>query len=96
MIPDDCRDCKRSEVELDGLLTADERRTVSVETHQAFRESLAKPSQFDEVDAALDEEIQVDPYVSGTNTRRSDKELARMLDLIDNLPISENGKGGQA
>ena len=48
-----------------------------------------------EFDAEVDEQIVIDPYTSGTNNRRSDKELARMLDLIDSLPISEsNGKDG--
>lgn len=74
---------------------ADMRRIVSVEAHAAFRQSLTTPL-FDEIDAELDEHIEIDPYVSGTNNRRSDKELARMLDLIDNLPISDSGKDGRA
>lgn len=40
--------------------------------------------------------LQIDPLVSGTNARRSEKDLAKMLDLIDNLPISTAGKDGQA
>ena len=48
----------------------------------------------DSTDRELDEHLQIDPYVTGTNNRRSDKELSRMLDLIDNLPISDSGKDG--
>ncbi len=47
-----------------------------------------------DIDEDLDDLIEIDPYVSGTNSRRSDRDLAKMLDLIDNLPISENGKEG--
>ena len=51
----------------------------------------------EEFDAEIDHHIEVDPYISGTNSRRSDKELARMLDLIDGLPISDsNRKEGRA
>lgn len=47
-----------------------------------------------EIEAELDEHIVIDPYVTGTNNRRSDKELAQLLDLIDSLPISDSGKEG--
>ncbi len=46
------------------------------------------------IDEDFDDLIVVDPYVTGTNNRRSDRDLAKMLELIDNLPISENGKEG--
>ena len=52
----------------------------------------------DEIDRSIDEDfddlVEIDPYVTGTNNRRSDRDLAKMLELIDNLPISENGKEG--
>lgn len=47
-------------------------------------------------DRELDEMIEVDPYVISTLSRRSDNELARMLDLIGNLPISDGGEDGSA
>lgn len=37
----------------------------------------------------------IDPLVSGTGNRRSEKQLNRFLDIIDNLPISTNRKGGR-
>ena len=61
-------------------------------TGDHLRRSLSTDDQGRDRD--LDEMIQVDPCVSGTNNRRSDKDLARMLDLIDSLPISTNGKDG--
>jgi len=80
---------------LDLLLTDDQRRTVTVDDHLHFRRSLATDDcGRDEIDRELDEHLQIDPYVTGTNNRRSDKELARMLSLIDNLPISDAGKEG--
>jgi hypothetical protein len=79
--------------ELECSLTTDQRR-VSVDDHKAFRAGLSQAEP--DVDADLDEHLQIDPHVSGTNSRRSDKELARMLDLIDNLPVSTNGKAGRA
>ncbi len=83
--------------EIEELLTADQRRRpITVAEHQAFRESISTPRYDDEIDAAIDEHLEIDPYVTGTNNRRSDKELAKMLDIIDNLPISTNRTDGQA
>jgi hypothetical protein len=80
------------------LATQDQRRTVSVAGHHQWRESIASARPFDEIDREIDEDfddlIEIDPYVTGTNNRRSDRDLAKMLELIDNLPISENGKEG--
>lgn len=39
--------------ELDALLTEDERRTVSVADHQAFRESLVPKQAADEIDELI-------------------------------------------
>lgn len=65
---------------------------MTVHDHALFMNSLLTEADHDEID----EEIQIDPFVSGTNNRRSDREFSRMLDLIDNLPISDSGKDGQA
>jgi hypothetical protein len=71
------------------------KRSLTVQEHDNWRKiHFPAVNDIDEIDEFLDEEIQVDPYVTGTNNRRSDKELAKMLDLIDNLPISTNGKDG--
>lgn len=83
--------------EIESLISADQRRTCSVEKHLHFIRSISTDSRgVDAIDRMLDEEIEVDPYVSGTNNRRSDRELNRMLNLIDNLPISTNGTDGHA
>jgi hypothetical protein len=80
---------------------------VSVNQHATFRQSLAPADHAarclnidgcgrDEIDRELDDCVLIDPYVSGAPSRRSDKELARILNLIDNLPVSERGKEGHA
>ncbi len=77
--------------ELDAGLTAYQRRTVSVNDHLAFRVRMAdemEAARQREIDQMLDEEIEIDPFGGDPPSRRSDKELARMLDLIDNLPIA--------
>ena len=43
------------------------------------------------IDDELDEHITIDPYVSGTNSRRSDKEIAHMLALLDSLDTGKDG-----
>jgi hypothetical protein len=65
-----------------------------VDDHKAFRAGLSQAVA--DVDDDLDEYLQIDPYVTGTNSRRSDSDLARLLDLIDSLPVSTNGKEGRA
>jgi len=74
------------------LATADDRRPVSVAEHAAFQRAISRPTdRFDEIDAELDELTVIDPYVSGTNNRRSDKELARVLALLDSLGTGKEG-----
>ena len=46
---------------LDGLLTEDERRPLSVEQHAAWRESISTPQAFDEVDALVAEIRETQP-----------------------------------
>jgi hypothetical protein len=43
-------DAAREPLAIDGLLTEDERRPLSVAGHQAFRESLSTSRPFDEID----------------------------------------------
>ncbi len=85
-------------LEIEHLVSTDARRPLSVAGHHQWRESISSARPFDEIDREIDEDfddlIEIDPYVTGTNNRRSDRELANMLELIDNLPISENGKEG--
>lgn len=53
----------REELEIDRLLDADQRRTVSVspEEHLAWRESLAPKSPIDEIDEFLSELRSIKP-----------------------------------
>ena len=72
---------------LDALLTEDERRTVTVDDHLHFRKCLATDSLGrDEIDRELDEMIVVDGYNREPSSRRSDREIARVLSILDNLP----------
>ena len=84
--PDQYRE--RQPLEIEKLLTADQRRTVSNGDFQAWRESIAAPARaFDEIDldAELDELTVVDPYECHAPSRRSDKELGEFLNLLDSL-----------
>lgn len=79
-----------SNLELDGLLTADQRRTVSVADQEAFQRSICKPRDIDPIDAELDDGIQVDPYNGDPPSKRKDSELNRVLSILDSL---ERGNG---
>jgi len=76
------------------------KQTITIATQERFQRSIFNPPplphDFDEIDHEIDEHLVIDPYVSGAPSRRSDKELARILDLIDSLPVSSTGKEGQA
>ena len=89
---------RESITDIEQLLTPDQRRPLTVAGHHQFREGISTdPRPFDEVDAALDDDLIEVPWPEvNPPSRRSDKELGRMLDLIDNLPISTNGKDGKA
>jgi hypothetical protein len=77
---------------LDLLLSEDERRPLSVEQHAAWRESISTPQAFDEVDLEIDRINVVDPHECHQPSRRSDKEVASLLDLLDSLETSNSGK----
>ena len=66
---------------------------LSIAGHHEWRESIAGPSRdFDEIDEWIDELTICDPYECHAPSRRSDKSLASFLDMIDNLPISNDRK----
>jgi len=78
-------------------------KRVSIQRHAEWQMQFAAKRAFINEPVAIhgllddddfDEILQIEPLVSGTNNRRSDKELARILSLIDNLPISDEGKEG--
>jgi hypothetical protein len=89
MKTDPCREALVKNTEptvLDLMLTEDQRRPLTVAGHHEWRESLAAPARdFDEVDELVAEIPVVDPYEVHAPSRRSDKEVANLLDLLDNL-----------
>jgi hypothetical protein len=67
-------------------------KKVSIKQHEEFLYSLLTPADFDEIDAELDDLTVADPYELHAPSRRSDKDLARMLDLLDSLPTANDRK----
>jgi hypothetical protein len=53
-------------------------RRCTVNHHQAFREAIAPAEEFDD-DTDLD-------FIDRPFARRSDREIARLFDILDNLP----------
>jgi hypothetical protein len=68
-----------------------EHRPVTIDDHQQFREAIASPRPFDAIDELVDELTVVDPYGGDPPNRRSDKEISRVLRLLDELD-TERGK----
>ena len=54
-------------------------RRVTVDQHQAFREAIAPDPEFDDDDTDLD-------FIDRPTARRSQREIARLFDILDNLP----------
>jgi hypothetical protein len=84
----------RTPLEIELLISADARRPSAIEKVIDFRKSIAVPDRtYDEIDldAELDDHLQVDPYAGDPPGRRSDKELGRLLDLLDSLGERGNG-----
>lgn len=49
----------------------------------------------DAIDREIDDFIEIDPFNGDPPSRRKDKELAAMLDLLDSLQVPASGKGPQ-
>jgi hypothetical protein len=82
----------RELTEVERLLTDDQRR-VTVEDHLHFQKSIRTDERgIDEIDRMLDEQIEVDPENFSPPSRRKDDELARILDLLDNLPKGKDSE----
>lgn len=78
---------------IDLLLTEDERQPVTPEVHQSTRETLAQPVRAcDDFDDDFDDLLVVDPYERHAPSRRSDREVADVLAILDSLET----KGGLA
>ena len=83
----------REPLALDLLLTDDQRRPVSVNDHAHFRHCISTDDRgVDEIDRELDEMIEVDPGDFNPPSRRKDSEVARMLELLDNLPTGKDSE----
>lgn len=69
---------------------------ISISIHKDFKDSISSPSRnFDFIDESCeisDDQIVVDPYEVHAPSRRSDKDLSRMLDLLDSLEIGNDRK----
>lgn len=66
-------------LEIEGLLTEDQRR-VTVDAHQAFRETLAPSPAYDPVD-----ELAADPVLDRLPAYRSHDERSRLDAILDEL-----------
>ncbi len=71
----------REPLSVELLLDADKRR-VTVDEHQAFRESISPPPAFDEIDEAA--------AVPDPPQKRSDRETNHVLKILDEL---QRGQG---
>ena len=78
----------RQPLEIELLVTPEKR--VSVAGHHMFREGL-RGSTDDDID--FDDVIQIDPYAGDPPSKRSDKEISRLLDVLDSIENDSNGKG---
>ena len=67
---------------LEGVHATDQSRRVSVDDHMAFRDSIARPSSFDELD------LSVDPLVEKFARPRKERQAARVLEILDQLERS--------
>jgi hypothetical protein len=84
-----------SPLEVERLLSEDQRR-LTVSEHHSWQKSISSQRPFDEVDLYLDqdfdERVVVDPYECHQPSRRSDKELGHLLNLLDSLETGNDRK----
>lgn len=78
----------RQPLEIELLVTPD--RRVSVAGHHAFREGLRAATD-DDMD--FDDVIQIDPYAGDPPSKRSDKEISRLLSVLDSIENDSIEKG---
>lgn len=66
-------------------------KPITVSDHENFHRDLdalhglLRPHDFDDIDAELDDMLQVDPYNGDPPSRRKDREVSRVLGLLDSL-----------
>ena len=78
----------RQPLEIEYLVPPD--RRVTIAGHHEFREGLCGSTD-DDID--FDDVIQIDPYAGDPPSKRSDKEISRLLDVLDSIENDSNGKG---
>ncbi len=79
-------------IALDMLVTADPRRTATVNDQLHFQRCISTDERgVDEIDRKIDDMI-VDPYECHAPTRRSDKDLGEFLSLLDSLETGKDRK----
>ena len=65
-------------------------RKVSVNDHAVFIASLLTQADHDEIDAELDDMIEVPWPELNPPSRRKDSEVNRVLSILDNLPTGKD------
>lgn len=80
----------RPPLEIESLVS-DHARRVTVDDHDRFQREFFPPAASDD-DDDLDDDLVVDPFELHAPSRRSDRDLARMLDLLDSLPTGNDRK----
>jgi len=78
----------RQPLEIEFLVPPDKRVTIA--GHHEFREGLRGCTD-DDID--FDDVIQIDPYAGDPPSKRSDKEISRLLDVLDSIENDSSGKG---
>jgi hypothetical protein len=78
----------REPLEIEFLVPPDKRVTIA--GHHEFREGLRGCTD-DDID--FDDVIQIDPYAGDPPSKRSDKEISRLLDVLDSIENDSSGKG---
>ena len=82
----------RPPLEIERLVSDHERRSPSTDAQAELPPPSYHDDIFDLSDRELDEMIEVDPYDGDPPSRRSDKELGRVLSILDSLE-AERGNG---
>ncbi len=71
-------------LEVDLLVSDHQRRPVTVDAHEAFRESLAPHPAVDHID-----ELAAEPALDRLPSRRSESAISRVLSILDELDKEE-------
>ena len=73
-------------LEIERLIRADQRHSVSVADHQQWREDLAASQAAQQAQPdPIDDELEADPIFDRLPERRSTKSTSRLLGILDQL-----------